>query len=146
MIYLIVSVLLILIDQISKILVQNYMYREEIEIISNIFSFTYVENYGAAWGVFSEYDFILKILPPLLVLGILIYLYKYRPVNTEFWAGTFIIGGAIGNFIDRIRLGYVIDFFDFKVWPVFNFADICIVFGCFLMILNLFRKEENNGN
>ena len=136
----------IIIDQITKILVYKNLYQGELSIIKNIFSLTYVENYGAAWGIFSEFDFLLKILPPLLVLVILFYIYKYKPGKIEILSGTLVIGGAIGNFIDRVRLGFVIDFIDFKVWPVFNFADICIVVGCFLMVLTLFRKDEINGN
>ena len=145
-IYIFIGILAVIVDQISKLLVQRNMYGSEISIIDNFFSLTYVENFGAAWGIFSEWDFLLKILPPVLVGVILVYLYKCKPGKIEVLSGTLVIGGAIGNFIDRIRLGYVIDFIDFKFWPVFNFADIWIVVGCFLMIITLFRKEDKDGN
>lgn len=141
-IYIFIGILAVIVDQISKLLVQRNMYGSEISIIDNVFSLTYVENFGAAWGIFSEWDFLLKVLPPVLIVIILIYLYKSKPDKFEILSGTLVISGAIGNFIDRIRLGYVIDFIDFKFWPVFNFADICIVVGCFLMIITLFSREK----
>lgn len=146
MIYIFICTLLVIIDQITKVLVYNHIYNGEITIIKDIFSLTYVENYGAAWGILSEYDFFLKLLPPILVLVIFFYIYRYKPSKIETFSGILVISGALGNFIDRIRLGFVIDFFDFKIWPVFNFADICIVVGCLLMVLTLFRKDEVNGN
>ena len=145
-IYIFIGILAVVVDQISKLLVQRNMYGSEISIIDNFFSLSYVENFGAAWGIFSEWDFLLKVLPPVLIVIILIYLYKSKPDKFEILSGTLVISGAIGNFIDRIKLGYVIDFIDFKFWPVFNFADICIVVGCFLMIITIFRREEKDGN
>ena len=136
----------LIVDQLTKMLVQVNMYNTEISIIKNIFSFTYVENYGAAWGILSEYNSLLKILPIVFIIIILFYLIKYKPRKLEMISGILVMSGAMGNFIDRIRLGYVIDFIDFKVWPVFNFADIWIVLGCMLMIISLYRKDEDYGN
>lgn len=145
-IYFLIFIVTLLIDQLTKILVQVNMYNTEVPIIKKVFSLTYVENYGAAWGILSEYNFLLKILPIVFCGIILFYLVKYKPKKLEMISGVLVMSGAIGNFIDRIRLGYVIDFIDFKIWPVFNFADIWIVFGCILMVINLFRKDEEYGN
>lgn len=135
----------ILIDQIIKFFVEKNMYGFEVPIIKDIFSFTYVQNTGAAWGILSEYDFILKLLTPVLIAVILIYLLKMTDRKSELIFGGLIIGGAIGNYIDRIFRGYVIDFMDFKVWPVFNFADICIVIGCIAVIIKIFPSGGNNN-
>lgn len=147
-IYFFIFAFSLIVDQLTKFLVQTNMYNEEIVIINNTFSFTYVENYGAAWGILSEYSFLLKILPIVFCVIILFYLvkYKYTPGKLESISGILVMSGAMGNFVDRIRLGYVIDFIDFKIWPVFNFADVWIVLGCFFMIITLIRKDENYGN
>lgn len=141
-IYFLIFIGSIIIDQLTKVMVQVNMYNTEVPIIKNIFSFTYVENYGAAWGILSEYNFLLKILPIVFSGIILFYLLKYRPRKSESISGVLIMSGAIGNFIDRIRLGYVIDFIDFKFWPVFNFADIWIVLGCALLMFSLLFSKE----
>jgi len=134
----------LIIDQIIKFFVENNLYGKSIDIIENIFSLTYVQNKGAAWGIFSGNDWILKIFAPILIILVIIFVYKTCKNNLEFIFGGLIVGGAIGNLLDRIIRGYVVDFLDFKFWPVFNFADICIVLGCLLLIIELWLKERNN--
>jgi len=125
----------IVIDQIIKFLIERYLYGKSIDIIENIFSLTYLENNGAAWGIFSDNNWILLIFVPVLIGIIGIYLYKNSNRKLEKILGGLIVGGALGNYIDRLFRGYVIDFLDFKVWPIFNFADVCIVIGCILFII-----------
>jgi len=141
----IISFIVLILDQLSKYLVENNLYKKSIDIIGNVFSLTYVENYGAAWGIFSDNNWIILILTPILVILIISYLYKFSKNKLEYIAGGLVIGGAIGNYIDRIVRGYVVDFFDFKIWPVFNIADIGIVVGCILMVLLFIKEGKNNG-
>lgn len=136
------TIVVILIDQISKFFVVKFLYQGQIDIIPNVFSLTYVENTGAAWGLFAEFNAIIQVIIPIVIIGILMYFSYTSKSKSDIVFSTFILGGAIGNYIDRMMRGYVVDFLDFKVWPVFNFADIMIVLGCALMCINMFRKEE----
>ena len=135
---LIISIIVLILDQLSKYIIEINLYKKSIDIIENVFSITYVENYGAAWGILSNNNWIILILTPLLIGLIVWYLYKISKNKFEYIAGGLIIGGAIGNYIDRIVRGYVVDFIDFIIWPVFNIADIAVVVGVGLVILSLF--------
>jgi len=136
------TIVVILIDQISKFFVVKFLYQGQIDIIPNIFSLTYVENYGTAWGLFAEFNAVIQVILPIVIIGILMYFSYTSKSKSDIVFSTFILGGAIGNYIDRMMRGYVVDFLDFKVWPVFNFADMMIVIGCVLMCINIFRKED----
>ena len=120
-----------------------------IPIIEDIFHLTYVENTGAGFGAFSGYTWILTVLTLLVILAVVIYVVVKRPKNyTLLTALTFMMGGAVGNVIDRIRLGYVIDFFDFRIidFPVFNVADCFITVGAVIFavyVIFLSDKKEN---
>jgi len=142
---LIISIIVLILDQLSKYIIEINLYKKSIDIIENVFSITYVENYGAAWGILSNNNWIILILTPLLIGLIVWYLYKISKNKLEYIAGGLVIGGAIGNYLDRIVRGYVVDFFDFKIWPVFNIADIGIVVGCILMILLFIKEGKSNG-
>ena len=134
------------VDQVIKFFIETNIYRDSITIIEDIFSFTYLQNYGAAWGIFSEESWFLTVITPILLLAIIYYLYKFKRRKYEMVIGGLIVGGALGNYIDRLFRGYVVDYIDFKVWPVFNFADICIVIGCVLFSINLLREGNCDGN
>jgi signal peptidase II len=113
------------------------------------FYFTYVQNTGAAFGIFQDGTLPLGILSALVSMAILVYLIrrgKTMPVLQRYALAS-IFAGAIGNMIDRFRLGYVIDFIHFKVsgfsFPVFNVADSCVVIGAILLILSsLFTPNQ----
>ena len=126
----------ILFDQITKMLVVNFLDRNtSFDIIDGVFRFTYVENEGAAFGMLSDNRWVFMIISTLAIAGLLVYLWKFRPESK--WACVavaFLIGGGIGNMIDRVRLGYVIDFLDFCAFPklwvwVFNVADAFVCVG-----------------
>ncbi|WP_101772652.1 signal peptidase II [Peptostreptococcus faecalis] len=138
--YLILISLLILIDQVTKINIKSFLNSEgSYEVINKIFYLTYVENRGAAFGMFqnSKAIFIIAALGVTLV-GIY-YLYRVDLNKITKISICMIIAGAIGNMIDRVRLGYVIDFFDFRfIWSyVFNFADILVVVGTIVLCIEL---------
>lgn len=112
-----------------------------VDVIPGVFRFTYVENRGAAFGMFSEHRWVFMVLSTVAIVALLIYLWKFRPDSTlACMAISMIIAGGIGNMIDRIVLGYVIDFLDFCAFPelwmwVFNVADVCVCVGGGLLVL-----------
>lgn len=142
-----ICALTVIIDQLTKYFIERNLYGKSIDIIENVFSLTYLENRGAAWGILADNNWLLLIFVPILVVIIVLYLYKVSNSKAERFLGGLIVGGAIGNYIDRLFRGYVVDFLDFKVWPIFNLADVFIVVGCILfVILSLTRREKHNGN
>ncbi len=148
MIFLFVFVLTVLIiDQGSKYYVVNNMNLEaSIPVINNFFHFTYVENTGAAFGILPN-QVIFFILVSIVAVVLLTLYYHQLPKN-DYWqksATCLIMGGALGNLIDRIRLGVVIDFLDFRIWPVFNLADTAISVGVGLLILIMFTTDDGKS-
>ena len=129
----------IILDQLTKWIVVNSMeLYESIVLIPKFFSFTYIHNYGAAWGMFSEHRWIFILITTLALIIMPIILYRYRKVHVLFSLSlSLFIGGAIGNLIDRIFVGYVVDFLEFTFisFPVFNVADICVVCGAGIMMV-----------
>lgn len=142
----ILSVLfLVLIDQISKLLVVNFL-DKEIVFINNFFSFEYVQNTGAAFGLFSG-NVILLIGITLLLISYLIF-DTYKNINKKFNVifNVLIVSGALGNLIDRLFRGYVVDFISFILFnnqmPVFNIADIFVTFGVIGLVFAIFKEES----
>jgi len=137
----------IILDQASKwIVVSTMEYGESIVLIKNIFSFQYIHNYGAAWGMFSNHRWVFMLITSLALIAMPIILYRYRKLHFLFGLSlSLFIGGAVGNMIDRIFLGYVVDFlqFTFIDFPIFNVADICVVCGAIIMMVYVifFDKE-----
>ncbi len=140
-----IVLLLVMLDQISKLLVVNYL-NKEIVFIDNFFSFTFVKNYGAAFGIFGGSIFFLIVITILLILYLLFDTYKNidRKLNIIF--NILIISGALGNLIDRIFRHYVVDFISFILFnnqmPVFNIADILVTFGVIGLIFTIFKEER----
>lgn len=146
----ILAILAILtIDQFSKALVRLKLgLGESIPIIRNILHFTHVRNTGSAFGLFknSTLFFVLISVVAIIFISILILRsikkrdFLSRPV---FDSGLILImSGALGNLIDRLRFGYVLDFIDFRIWPVFNIADSAITIGTFLLLLSFISSER----
>ena len=140
---LITFLLVLLMDQLTKYLVvENFVLGETMPLLKNVFHFTYVRNQGAAFGILQGQQWFF-IVVTIAVLGAIIIFYKDLPLH-NIWnrvALGLAIGGAIGNLIDRVRLGYVIDFIDLRVWPVFNIADSSVViavaiFSYWLLIID----------
>ncbi|QSQ09803.1 Lipoprotein signal peptidase [Koleobacter methoxysyntrophicus] len=135
---------IIVLDQLTKILIQrNFALHESLGVIENVFHITFVPNYGAAFGILKDKTFFFILTSLIVIISFLFYL-KYVPKEKKIlrYALVLQIGGAVGNLIDRIRLGYVIDFLDFRVWPVFNVADMAIVFGVGLLIYQILLIPE----
>ncbi len=145
MIIFLVALVVVIIDQVSKFLiVSNLGVGQSIPVIPGYFEFTYVVNHGAAWGLLSGKTAYLIVLAIILLVLLLLYLKFCLKSRNQFIALALVLGGAVGNLIDRIRLGWVIDFVDFKVWPVFNVADMAIVVGSLLLLWFLHRENREN--
>lgn len=141
------SVLFIAIDQIIKMFISNVIsYQEEIEIIPHFFYITNVHNDGAAWSILSGNVLLLALLGVVALVCIYYFFLKDKTLSKlEIFLYSLLIGGIVGNFIDRIFLGYVVDYLGVILvnyyFPIFNFADIGIVISIFIMII-LSMKEE----
>lgn len=154
MIYIIAAIVIVALDQFTKILATKYIELNEVKpVISGFFNFTNVENEGAAFGILQGARVFFIILTVAVFIGLIYYLLKSRPQSRlEKWALSFIAGGAIGNFIDRLYLGYVRDFIqvDFIEFPVFNIADCFVCIGAGLYILyafsDMFKKKEETDD
>lgn len=131
-----IFLVIVIADQLSKWMVASSLrLHESIAVIPGVFHITYVQNPGAAFGLFA-YQQPLFIAVAVLMIGLaVIYRRRIRQESRLFqWAVTIGISGALGNLIDRIRLGYVVDFFDFRMFPVFNIADVAITVGVILLV------------
>ena len=131
----ILPIFIILFDQITNFLVEKYLYFKQISVIDNVLLFTYVQNRGGAWGIFNNIPLLFIVLIPIVVIGLFFYAIHSKR-KLEIISISMIIGGALGNYIDRLFRGYVVDFIDFRIWPVFNVADIFVVVGGVLLILS----------
>lgn len=148
-----IGIFLAVVDQLIKLLVNtNLKEVGSISVIDNLLSFTYVENRGVAFGSFAGNRWIFVVLTIILISGIIIYMFKIRPKGKLFYISVaLIIGGGIGNLIDRIILGYVIDYISISFFPpVCNFADYCITIGTALLMVyvlffsNTAKKDLEN--
>ncbi|MBS3886573.1 MAG: signal peptidase II [Dethiobacter sp.] len=147
MLILLLAVLVILFDQILKLLVVNTMsLNQSIPVITNIFHITYVHNFGAAFGLLAHRTGFIILVTVVVVFLLLVFL-RHLPKEQKLLRAALVLqlAGATGNLIDRVRMGYVVDFFDLRVWPVFNVADIAIVSGIGLLILDLTRNTREKG-
>ena len=145
----IISIILLCIDQISKLLVVNLLTKtNSIAIIKNFFYLTYINNDGAAFSILVGKRVLLILIAVLVIVMLIRYIKKNNIQNKlELVSISLIIGGSLGNLIDRVVRGYVIDFLDFKIFnynfPIFNLADTFIVIGVFILLLKEIRKENN---
>lgn len=149
--FLLIVSIIVLLDQITKYLAVKYLKGEAPHIlIQNFFELEYVENYGAAFGILQNKKVFFIIITIMVIVGIITIFFRYsrRFNNTMNMSLVMLLGGTIGNFIDRIRLSYVIDFISIKFgrnysFPVFNIADMFIVIGTFLIIFMVsFNRYE----
>jgi len=143
------TIFLILFDQGSKFFIQSKMkIGESIPIIKGIFHITYIENPRTAFGLF-KYQTMFFVIAALISVILAILIYKkivFKKDSFVYIPLMLVLGGAVGNLIDRVRIsGSVIDFLDFRIWPIFNFADMAIVCGMLILLVHFlfYTKEEN---
>ncbi len=135
-----VGIAIAVIDQIIKFFVSNNLKPiGSINVIDNLLTLTYVENRGVAFGMFTDMRWIFVALTSIMLFLIIFYMFKKRPTGKMFYvSAALIIGGGIGNLIDRIFNGYVIDYLSLSFFPpVCNFADYCITIGTVLLVIYL---------
>ncbi|MFH0985749.1 MAG: signal peptidase II [Candidatus Omnitrophota bacterium] len=136
----------VLIDQLSKFFALRCLSpQSSVSLIPNVLDLTLVRNSGAAFGLFSDYAPALftVITASLVVLFWAANRSHHEASKVDRWALSLILGGAVGNWIDRLRFGTVIDFIDFRIWPVFNIADTAITIGVSLYFIRVLTSKEN---
>ena len=139
-----------LIDQCLKQIILNQLKALPLTVIPSFFTIRYVENTGGAWGILNQNTYLLTVLSALVMILLNRYLLKEKEVTRlEVGAYGLFMGGLLGNFVDRIIYGHVIDYLDFKLfsydYPVFNFADIALVIGVLLLIIDMVRRDKNEN-
>lgn len=138
--------LVVALDRMSKIFVQNNLsLGQSIEIIPGFFHLTYILNPGAAFGMLAGQTWFF-IVTAILVLGVIVYFHATLPKGERLMriCMGMIGGGALGNLYDRLFIGKVVDFLDFKVWSyIFNIADSMIVVAGFLLIFLIYKQEKS---
>lgn len=130
---------IVFVDRITKIFFSDLLsHGESIPVIRNVFHMTLVHNTGIAFGLFKDQGVVFIIIPLIAVFLLIFNIYSYKHDQnfslSYIVALSLILGGAIGNLTDRFLFGYVIDFIDFRVWPVFNVADSAITIGALIIL------------
>ena len=136
-----ISLLIVVFDQLTKYFVSRYMaLSQSVSLIDGILHLTYIQNTGAGFGMLKGWNIVL-IFVSLIVIGLMLYYFdrivKGKAINIPV---ALVLGGAIGNLVDRVLLGHVIDFIDFRIWPAFNIADSCITIGSMWLIVYFWKK------
>ncbi len=143
----ITALIALIADQATKIIVQNQAALHEVEIIPGFFHLTYAKNTGAAWSMFSGYPQILGIISAAAVIAMVWYVTTKKPEKLVTFAIGLMAGGAVGNLIDRMFLGYVRDFLNFYIFgydfPIFNIADSALCIGVFLLLIVSLKEDES---
>ena len=147
MYYIILIAVTLFLDQYTKYLtVANFQYGETLPLIEGFFHLTYIRNMGIAFGMFQEHTRVISIFTVIAVLGITIYMVKElkNAPKLEKVAYSLILSGALGNMIDRIFRGFVVDMVDFRgIWHyIFNLADVWINIAVFLLIVDYFIRRK----
>ncbi|WP_409069771.1 signal peptidase II [Clostridium sp. FAM 1755] len=144
----VILILGIALDRISKIWASNTLTSgKDIVIIKNLFSFSYLENRGAAFGIFQNRLIFLSLITTIVILGVAYFIIKYKPTSKLLKISlALIISGAIGNLIDRIYYKFVVDFImlhykDVYYFPTFNVADMLVVLGTALLAIYILKEE-----
>lgn len=149
-IYLLFSILVILLDQLSKHWALNNLLIYSPKIINSLFNLTLARNTGAAFSFLdsaSGWQTLFFLITNLLIsIFILIWLFILPEKNRlKSFGLSLVLGGALGNIIDRVQLGYVVDFLDFHIgsyhWPIFNIADTAVCVGVALLLLTNFKQK-----
>ncbi|MDW5523221.1 MULTISPECIES: signal peptidase II [Carnobacterium] len=146
-VYYALAAVILVIDQITKYVVVNNIDLYEVkEVIPGILSWMYIRNTGAAWSILEGQMWFFYIITFAVVIAVIYIMQKYAKGNWLFSLGlSLILAGALGNFIDRLRLGYVVDMIrlDFMNFPIFNVADMSLSIGVAVIILYVLLDEKN---
>lgn len=143
---------IIILDQIAKFIIKSHVtLYDRIEVIKGFFRITHVRNSGAVWGILNDHpnQYISLIITGLSIVALVIVFFYFLKLEAkckfELTSLSFIIGGALGNLIDRLSQGYVVDFIDMYIkkhhWPTYNVADSFITVGVILLIISIWRGK-----
>ena len=137
-------------DQVTKWVAQaSLVFFRPVDVISGMLSFELVHNYGAAYGIFQGQRVFLLSVGFLVIGGIVFFHKHFVQSNYSRFALIFLLGGALGNVCDRLFLGYVVDFIDIRIFPVFNLADVSIDIAVGLFVIEMIvmwrREKKLNG-
>lgn len=145
-----IAIAVFLFDQLAKKYISKSLsLGQSIPVIKNIFHLTLVHNTGVAFGLFKNRQAFFIIITSVVILYIALVLFLNRKQNSLSSRIAFglILGGAGGNLLDRLRLGFIVDFFDFRIWPVFNIADSAITIGIFILAVDfIMRPKQESGD
>ncbi len=135
--FVIIALVCIAADQISKAYIESRMNFNRFTVIPKILDIAHVRNTGAAFGMLKGKTGLLTVVTCLMIVGLTVYVFvnKKNLSKLEIASLALICGGGVGNLISRLRFGYVTDFIDIHILPVFNLADICITCGCALLVV-----------
>ena len=147
----IISLIIFILDQITKSLISTYLkLNQSIEIIKDFFYIRYINNKGASWGILENNRILLIGLSIIAIIIIIRYSYSFKKTKLNTYGFGILLGGILGNLSDRLIFGYVKDFLDFIIFrydfPVFNIADISIVIGVILLIISILRGEDKSDS
>ncbi|WP_139489897.1 signal peptidase II [Brevibacillus dissolubilis] len=149
LLYYIVAAAIILVDQVTKYLIKSNMeIGETIPLIQDVFHLTSHRNLGAAFGMLQNQRLFFIVITIAVVIGIIVALTRMgRNQPRVAWALSLVLGGAVGNFIDRATTGQVVDFLDARIinFPIFNVADMAITFGVGLLLLDVFLDSKRTA-
>ena len=142
-----IAVLVLIIDQISKSLIEIFFkLNESVMVIKNFFYITVVYNTGGAWSIFSDHSYLFIIASIVAIVLLIKFMFGFKNNIRNSIAFASLFGGIFSNLADRLFLGYVRDFLDFKIfgydYPIFNIADIAIVIGVILLIIAVIKGED----
>lgn len=142
------AIAILALDQLTKYIVRLRLpigssWPNSDALTGRFFSFTHVENTGVSFGMFQGHNDVMVIVALVVVAGVL--LYRRHVARKDTWlnvATGLIVGGALGNMVDRVAIDHVVDFLDFKVWPVFNVADTSVFVGVLLLTVHIWLEEH----
>jgi len=143
----IIAVLILIIDQVSKSLIEIFFkLNESVMVIKDFFYITVVHNTGGAWSIFSNHSYLFIIASIVAIVLLIKFMFGFKNNLRNSIAFASLFGGIFSNLADRLFLGYVRDFLDFKIfgydYPIFNIADIAIVVGVILLIIAVIKGED----
>ena len=140
---------IVLLDQLSKFFVLRYLsLQNSVSVVPRVLNLTLIHNRGVAFGLFSGYTPVLFTVITVSLVFLFVMTNRSHSKagpgisNTDRWALSLILGGAVGNWIDRLRFAAVIDFIDFRIWPVFNLADAAITIGVGLYLIHVLVSKD----
>ena len=143
----IIAVLVLIIDQVSKSLVEIFLnLHENFTVIKNFFYITVAHNTGGAWSIFSNHSYLFIVASVIAILLLIKFMFGFKNNFRNNLAFGLLFGGIFSNLADRVFLGYVRDFLDFKLfgydYPIFNIADVTIVVGVLLLVVAVIKGED----